>query len=263
MPVRKPARTGSTNGGQRRTAPAKQAAPARKPAARKPAPAPAPEKKRPGRVAQGLSQYASKEPTDFHKAFATWLVKEVGFSLKSVDTVRDAFLMGVSLATVTRNTFQASDWLAEWRERTGNVKPGPRASRDADEADDEDGYEDDSEEEEGYEDDEDDSEEDDDSDDDSGFEDDSDEDEDADDSEEDDDSGWEDDAEEEAPAPAPKPRARKTAPAASGTRTKATAPAGKSTASRARTATKPSTRGSAPATKARRVARPDDGTILF
>jgi hypothetical protein len=53
-------------------------------------------------------------------------VREVGVSIKGL-AARDAFLLGVSTATAARNSFMDSEFLAEWREKNGVSKRGPKA----------------------------------------------------------------------------------------------------------------------------------------
>lgn len=73
-----------------------------------------------------VTVYADKEPTDYHKAFARWIVKEVGYNPDEAGTKRAAFLRGVSIATAARPAFMDSEFLAEWRESTGQAKRGPK-----------------------------------------------------------------------------------------------------------------------------------------
>src|SRR5258706_5258680 len=86
--------------------------------------------------AKDVTVYAEKEPTDYHKAFARWLVSEVGYDPKAAGSLMKAFLMGVSLATVARPAFMDSDFLEEWREKTGTAKRGPKP-KDAEEVEEE------------------------------------------------------------------------------------------------------------------------------
>jgi hypothetical protein len=200
----------------RRGRPAAKAAPTRKPVAK---------------AGKDVTVYASKPATPYQKAFAKWLVTEVGFDPNTAPSLRAAFLKGVSLATSARSAFQSSDAAEAFWETSGETKRGPKPKVEQEVApvptrtrrakpapapepepeDDEDEWEDEDEEAE----DDTDAEDDDDA-------------EEADDTEEDE---WED----EEPAPAPKPRARtaakSSAPAArSGTARKAApAPAAKRT----------------------------------
>lgn len=73
-----------------------------------------------------VSVYAEKEPTPYHKAFAKWIVQEVGYEPNDATSKRAAFLMGVSIATVARNTFNNSQFLEDWREANGVNKRGPK-----------------------------------------------------------------------------------------------------------------------------------------
>lgn len=73
-----------------------------------------------------VTQYAEKDPTDLHRCFARWIVEEVGYNPNDAGSKREAFLMGVSISTAARPAFQASDYLAEWREEEGVAKRGPK-----------------------------------------------------------------------------------------------------------------------------------------
>jgi hypothetical protein len=180
----------------------------------------APAKSTRGRKATDVTEYATKEPTDYHKAFARWIVNEVGFDPKTASPMK-AFLMGVSIATAARPKFMDSDFLAEWRESSGQAKRGPKTSEDKtvgkakpksskvveedeDEfEDDDEDFEDESEEDDDdFEDDEDESDEDEDEDEDSDEDDDDDfeDEDDEDESDEDDDEDLEDEEEELPPA---------------------------------------------------------------
>lgn len=76
----------------------------------------------PSTASRDVTQYADKVPTEFHKCFARWIVEEVGYR----PTNRKDFLMAVSIATAARNLFQQSEYLANWREETGEAKRGPK-----------------------------------------------------------------------------------------------------------------------------------------
>lgn len=90
-----------------------------RPTARKAAPA-----KTPVRSPQAnLKEYKTREATPYHKAFAGYLVREVGLTFAS-PAEKKAFLLGIRLAITTRNIFNASDYIEEWRERTGETKRG-------------------------------------------------------------------------------------------------------------------------------------------
>lgn len=78
--------------------------------------------------------YAEKDPTPYHKAFANWIVRHVGYNPDAAPTKRAAFLAGVSIATAARPAFMESDYLEKWREQTGTAKRGPKR---ADEVEDE------------------------------------------------------------------------------------------------------------------------------
>lgn len=73
-----------------------------------------------------VTEYASKPPTDYHKAFARWIMQEVGYDPEAAKSSTRAFLMGVAIATAARPAFQSSDYLEEWREKTGQAKRGPK-----------------------------------------------------------------------------------------------------------------------------------------
>ncbi len=95
----------------------RSAAPAAKPARK----AAVPQAKR-----RDVTEYAVKVPTPYHKAFAKWIVEEVGYNPDEARSLRAAFLKGVSIATAARPAFNSSDYIEEWRERTGETKRGPK-----------------------------------------------------------------------------------------------------------------------------------------
>lgn len=72
-----------------------------------------------------VTEYATKPATDYHKAFARWGVTECEIDLSSM-TVKAAFLKGIQIATAARPAFMESDFLAEWREKSGQAKRGPK-----------------------------------------------------------------------------------------------------------------------------------------
>jgi hypothetical protein len=80
----------------------------------------------PVRKGPDVTVYAEKEPTDYHKAFANWIVKHVGYDPNEAGSKRAAFLAGVSIATASRPAFMNSEYLEEWRERNGVTKRGPK-----------------------------------------------------------------------------------------------------------------------------------------
>lgn len=82
---------------------------------------------------QSMKAYASKAPTDYHRWFAAWLVRETGYSPSTEESTKAAFLRGVSLATALRPKFMESDFLAEKREATGATKPGRKPAAEVDE----------------------------------------------------------------------------------------------------------------------------------
>lgn len=213
MAVRRASTSGRST--TRNTRSSKAAAPA--PARRKAAPAPAP---KPAAARRDVTEYAEKPPTPYHKAFAQWIVKEVGYDPNSAPNLRAAFLKGVSIATAARPSFNESDFIEEWRERTGETKRGPKPTAEKEAAapvrkgrrkpEPEPVEEDDDE----FDEDDDEFEEDDDTDsDDDDFDDDDDSDED--DSDDDDDDEFDDEDDEPAPAPKRGRPAKKAAPAAS------------------------------------------------
>jgi hypothetical protein len=69
-----------------------------------------------------LAEYVTREATAYQKAFARWLVEEVGYE----PTNKKDFLAAIRLAITTRNLFNSSDWIEQWRERTGETKRGPK-----------------------------------------------------------------------------------------------------------------------------------------
>lgn len=202
-----------------RSAPAKKAAP------RKAAPAPTSKK-------EPITAYATKAPTEYHKAFARFIVQVIGYDPEQASSKKAAFLRGVAIATAARPAFQSSDFIEEWRAVTGETKRGPKGGEasatparrrkpapepEPEEVDDEDDFEEEVDEEEA-----------DDTDDFDLEDDESDDDEESD----------EDDFEEEEEETAPKPRRGRPAksaakPAARGTRTSQSAPARKAPAKRA------------------------------
>src|ERR1700755_2088543 len=84
--------------------------------------------------APDVTVYATKAPTDYHKAFARWIVSEVGYNPDEAPSLKAAFLRGVSIATVARTAFANSDYLEEWREKTGTAKRGPKPKVEEEEA---------------------------------------------------------------------------------------------------------------------------------
>lgn len=233
--------------------PAKAVGNARRAPARKAAPAPV--KAAPAKAARDVTVYAEKEPTDYHKAYARWIVNEVGYDPNSATSKRAAFLAGVSIATAARPAFMESDFLAEWRESAGVAKRGPKPKGAEDEEETprarkatrrqaEPEPEDDEE----YEDDEFEDEDSDEEDSDDEFEDDDD---DSDDDEDSEDEDFEDEDEEEPPARSRRAPAKKSAPAR-----KTAAPAKRTAAKKA-----------APAKATRRAAKPadddDDDDFIF
>ena len=81
------------------------------------------------RVSRNQNTYdTSKVPTDYHKQFARWIMKECGFNPEEMKSKTYAFLYGVSIATASRPIFMKSDFLADWREETGQAKRGPKSS---------------------------------------------------------------------------------------------------------------------------------------
>jgi len=103
----------------------KSKAPARKPAAR---PAKPRQEAKPATPGRDVTQYADKEPTELHKTMARWIVTEVGYDPNTAGSKREAFLMGVSIATAARPAFTSSEYLAAWYEESGTPKRGRGAS---------------------------------------------------------------------------------------------------------------------------------------
>jgi hypothetical protein len=73
---------------------------------------------------RGVTEYATKSATPYHKAFARWIVTEVGYDPDTAPSKRAAFLRGVSIASAARPKFLSSDYLEEWYEKTGETKRG-------------------------------------------------------------------------------------------------------------------------------------------
>jgi hypothetical protein len=73
-----------------------------------------------------ISRWATQAPTDYHRKFAQWIVREVGYNPDDAKSLRAAFLAGVSIGSVARNAFMGSDFLADWRKSEGLAKPGRR-----------------------------------------------------------------------------------------------------------------------------------------
>lgn len=223
----------------RRTPATKQPARRGRPAAKTPPASTSTSRKR------DVTQYASKPPSNYHKAFARWILQEVGFDPDAASP-RKAFLMGVAIATAARPAFMESDFLEEWRAKSGETKRGPKPKEEeaparstrkraaapvVEDDDDEDEFDD---EDASDEDDEDDFDDEDDS---------------SDDDEDDDDDDFDDDDEEDEPAPVKRGpgRPRKAAPAPA-PRGRAKAPAKKAA---------PATRGKA------KPAADDDDDFVF
>lgn len=190
-----------------------------------------------------VSEYATKPATPYQKAFANWAVKEVGFDPETASSKRAAFLRGLVIGVAARPMFNESEFLADWRERTGETKRGPkpktettptsnRRTRRAPEAVEPEDFEDEESEES-----DDDFEDDDDAD--------ADDDDDADESDDDDDDADDDDFEDEEVEEAPKRPAKKAAPR-------------KATATRT-----PQRSGTAKARKATKPAATEDDDYLF
>lgn len=109
----KAAPTKRANSAPRGNAAPRKAAPAKKAAA-------------PAKAERDVTQYADKPASDYHKAFARWIVQEVGYDPDSATSKKAAFLAGVSIATAARPAFMDSEFLEEWRESTGTAKRGPK-----------------------------------------------------------------------------------------------------------------------------------------
>jgi hypothetical protein len=108
-------RSGRTSGAARASGPAR-------PTLKKPNPAVAARKT----ASKDVTEYADKPATGYHKAFAKWIVQEVGYDPDSASSLRAAFLKGVSIATAARPAFNASDAVEEYREKSGEAKRGPK-----------------------------------------------------------------------------------------------------------------------------------------
>lgn len=119
--------TRNTRAAAPQAAPTRRRRPAPEPVAEAPVrqrrqrPAPEPVEESTGR---NVTVYATKEPTPFHKAFAKWIVTEVGYRPSQAESLKAAFLAGVSIATAARPAFNDSEWLETWREENGVVKRG-------------------------------------------------------------------------------------------------------------------------------------------
>lgn len=99
------------------SAPARRGRPPRKAAAEKAAPV---------QEGRDVTVYADKPASDYHKAFANWIVRHVGYSPDEAASKKSAFLAGVSIATAARPAFMESDYLQEWREKNNVAKRGPK-----------------------------------------------------------------------------------------------------------------------------------------
>lgn len=113
----------------RRGRPVGRTTQAAKPATRGRGPAKAPASRK-----QDVTEYATKPATPYHKALAKWIVSEVGYDPETAPSLRAAFLKGVSIATAARPAFMQSDFIEEWREKTGETKRGPKPKAAAEEA---------------------------------------------------------------------------------------------------------------------------------
>jgi len=74
-----------------------------------------------------LAALGDKEPTDYHRWFATFIVREIGYNPKEADSPSAAFLAGIRLALTARTSFMESDFLEAKREEFGIKKRGPKA----------------------------------------------------------------------------------------------------------------------------------------
>lgn len=99
---------------------------ARRPVKRAAASRQAPRKAAPAKPTRDVTAYAVKPPTEYHKAFARWIVTEVGYDPNAATSKRAAFLAGVSIATAARPAFMDSDFIEEWRASAGVTKRGPK-----------------------------------------------------------------------------------------------------------------------------------------
>lgn len=132
----------------RRGTAAKKAAPAQARRGRPPAKEAAPGRRASKPAQNDVTAYASKAPTDYHKAYARWIVQEVGYDPNEASSLKAAFLAGVSIATAARGEFMKSDYLEQWREEQGIQKrgPKPKSAPEPDESDDDDFDDDDADE---------------------------------------------------------------------------------------------------------------------
>jgi len=100
-----------------KSAPAKRGRPAGSTARKAPA----------AKSVRDVTEYATKEATGYHKAFAKWILTEVGYDPRETgDSVMRVLLRAVSIATAARPAFMESDFLAAWREESGEAKRGPK-----------------------------------------------------------------------------------------------------------------------------------------
>ena len=102
---------------RRKAATAPTTAPKKRVAASAPAPASA--------IDRALkAKYSGRKATDYHRQFARWLVTVVGIKPSECENLNQAFLLGLQMGIVARPDFMASDFLRNFREENGLVKPG-------------------------------------------------------------------------------------------------------------------------------------------
>ncbi len=96
-------------------------APATAPKKRVATPAPAPA----SAIDRALkAKYSGRKATDYHRQFARWLVTVVGIKPSECENLNQAFLLGLQMGIVSRPDFMASDFLRNFREENGLIKPG-------------------------------------------------------------------------------------------------------------------------------------------
>jgi hypothetical protein len=70
------------------------------------------------------AKYNGRKATDYQRQFARWLVTVVGVKPNECENLNQAFLLGLQMGIVSRPDFMASDFLRNFREENGLVKPG-------------------------------------------------------------------------------------------------------------------------------------------
>lgn len=83
-------------------------------------------RRKPAPKVNPMAKWAESEAvTDYHKAYARFIVREIGYN-PDESSPRVAFLRGVAIATLARTAFAQSEFLAEWRTKNGVAKKGPK-----------------------------------------------------------------------------------------------------------------------------------------